>query len=295
MMNHTSTLIRPIQASERLVVITGWLGCQPKQLKRYEEMYQKLGFRTHSRIATPTMIVQTCLDDCSSKIRIPKDLPPRRSDNSLNSVQDLAWDILARVHETQSTFVMFHVLSNGGCFVWEQIRQIIGTVNEKKIDNSESILPIVTQIHNSLRGVVFDSCPATDIRRIDLALEYCSDAEKADILRAFGQESLSFLKTNSNQGLLGDRSKIYLERLMDDDWPIPQLYLYSENDQLAKASDIDTLVTHRRDLMGSNLIWRRRWKESSHVSHIRDNPSDYREAVDSFVEFCSQNGTRSSL
>lgn len=288
------TLIRPVQASERLVVIAGWLGCQPKQLRRYEELYKQLGFQTHSRIATPSMIVQTCLDS-SAQIQIPTNWPPPRSDSPLNSVEDLAWDILARVHETQSTCVIFHVLSNGGCFVWEHIRRIMGDVNENKIASSESIQAIVSRIQNSLRGVVFDSCPATDVRCIENALDYCSESEKADVLRDLGQESLHFLRTDRSQELLQERTTVYWDRLANDHWPVPQLYLYSESDHLARAPGIDALIAHRRDLFGKGLIWKRRWTESPHVAHLLENPSDYKDTVDNFVAFCLQDDIKSSL
>jgi hypothetical protein len=284
------TLLRPVQVSERLVVIAGWLGSQPKQLRRYEELYEQMGFQTHSRIATPSMIVKTCLDS-SSKIHMPTNWPPSR--NSLTSVEDLAWDILARVHETQSKCVIFHVLSNGGCFVWEHIRLILGGIHNDP--NSDSVQPILTSIQKSLRGVVFDSCPATDVACIDRALEYCSETEQADVLRELKQDSLSFLRSDSSQQLLNARSTVYVDRLGSDDWALPQLYLYSESDHLATAPGIDALVDRRRDLLGKRMIWRRRWKNSPHVSHIREHPSDYKNAVDSFVEFCLKDDLKSSL
>ena len=40
-----------------LVIIGGWLGCQPRYLKPYEQLYERLGFRVISFVPTPVQIM----------------------------------------------------------------------------------------------------------------------------------------------------------------------------------------------------------------------------------------------
>jgi len=119
-----------------LVVIGGWLGCNPKHLKPYERLYNSLGFDTLSFVASPLCIIDSTIRHQNSpqeKIHIPSFKQwPRRSTNkfvdalntkSNSKMQALAWKVLGDIHNSEAEVFVYHSFSNGGCFLLETICQ----------------------------------------------------------------------------------------------------------------------------------------------------------------------------
>jgi pimeloyl-ACP methyl ester carboxylesterase len=208
-----------------LVVLLGWLGCQPKSLRRHRELYASLGVDSLVYIAPPYCIVEQVFAPAHEPIVIPKEWPniPSRVDESNSSssnyryttVQEIAWGILQDVHHRFQDYPAFsrppyfyvHAFSNGGCFVWEQIRRILllysspphcfdHLSNERdmtrsalsRVDPKTTNAPdddmslarrALARLQNQLCGVVFDSCPAViDVHRLNDALDYCTESER---------------------------------------------------------------------------------------------------------------------
>jgi hypothetical protein len=104
-----------------VVVLAGWLGCQVKALRRYEQLYRKLGFDVLCHIATPGMIVDYTM--YQHPIQIPDQwlLPSLSSTTTAtatpaSSMQDLAWQILGQIHNQQASTWIFHAFSMEGAF-----------------------------------------------------------------------------------------------------------------------------------------------------------------------------------
>ena len=283
-----------------LVVLLGWMGSQPKQLRHYSNLYQELGFRAVTFIASPSMVVSETLNP-EVHVRIPERWTSHTFiEGSLpETVQGLAWRVLYRIRQLNPHGVVFHIFSNGGCFVWENLRRIldheIGTCTEERGPGSSAENTILLQIRLAIRGVVFDSCPGSDLHRISEALEYCTLQERAEILIDCGINNLSDLTEPSVQQRLAARSKTYMDILGKDRWVLPQLYVYSVDDPLAKSSSIDALIESREECIGKHMIMKKRWGRSFHCSHLREHPAEYRSAVKAFVSMCLRNNTRARL
>jgi len=287
--NSTTTRLRPV------IVLAGWLGAQPKWLRRYEQLYQRLGFRVlRTRIAPPYAVVGEVLRQHhrspNTVVKVPVGWPDsynqRESEQQqLESVQEMAWEILADVSQEQNKeeccFWMFHCFSNGGCFVWERIREILLQQN-----NDDNLL--LLELRRKLAGVVFDSCPIKELHRLNEALQHCSWMERVAVARHNGWDFLRMQYGDSSiQTRISQRSEKYVTEFRDDPLPIPQLYLYSRDDPLAPAHFIDQLVDYRRRTIGRDKIVRRVWDTSMHCGHLLKHPQDYSAAVESFVELCS--------
>jgi pimeloyl-ACP methyl ester carboxylesterase len=179
-------------------------------------------------IAPPYCIVEQVFAPAHEPTVIPKGWPdiPRVDDSNSNSnsnsnnfryttVQEIAWGILRDVHHrsqdypaySKPPYVYVHAFSNGGCFVWEQIRRILllysspphcfdhlsngrdmtssvlsrenPTATDAPDDDMSLARRALARLQNLLCGVVFDSCPAViDMHRLNDALEYCTESER---------------------------------------------------------------------------------------------------------------------
>jgi hypothetical protein len=296
-----SNMMATSRCNKPLVVLAGWLGSTPKQLRRYEDVYKEAGFQVLSRIATPQMVVNTAIRK-SFDLNAPPTWP--RSDASIMSqstcMNDLAWDALAQIHQSDCNLVLFHVFSNGGCFLWELISRILGGSEHcqgKDHDPQleQTVVNSLSGIRSRVGGVVFDSCPGANLHRLGEALAYCSPEEQINVLRDSGANSLSFFETEAMKKRLHERELSYIPYLRTDDWCIPQLYLYSQDDPLARPDVIDDLVSSRKQLFGEDMVVSKRWDSSSHCKHLLKHPQDYQAAVKSFISFSISNSGYSRL
>lgn len=253
-------------ASERpLVVLAGWLGCQPRYLRQYEMLYKTLGIDVVTYIATPRMVVSAS-----------RSSPPFLSEGSSprNSIQALSWKVFRDVQERDVWF--FHAFSNGGCFVWEQLRRILqqnNNDNSKERHVAEVIKPA---------GVVFDSSPAnyqgTD--NLDQALAFCTWKDRA-VVRIESLLGGASMKQTSQE-----RARLYWDGLVQDEWETRQLYLCSHDDELTCFEEVKKLVLYRQGKFGKDRVVLMDWLSSPHCAHILGHPDEYRESVASFVASC---------
>ena len=282
-----------------IVVLAGWLGSQPKSLRRYEALYRSLGVPVvYTHIAPPFTIVQSVLESSPVEpIQLPQGWP--KEQRKISRLQDLAWNILKDVHdETSCNSFYLHVFSNGGCFVWEQIRQILSLPlsnlhfnNKGKTDLiidmpvlSVDVADILFKLRQQLAGVVFDSCPVADLHRLPDALRYCSFAERLNIIRHCGFDHMLIQSDPKIHDRVQNRIQSYVSGLVADPLQIPQLYVYGRDDPLAPASFIDELVQKRKESIGDPIM-SCCWDESLHCGHLRMHPHEYSAAIESLLTY----------
>lgn len=252
-----------------LVILAGWLGCQKQHLRRYETLYEHLGFGVATRIAQPSFIVSSATNMLDPVAIVPFHLTrPKR----IESIQDLAYETLCDVEASQCSIFIFHGFSNGGCFLWEEIRNVLDVAQTETSTR-------LRNLRHKLAGVIFDSCPAyMGPSGLEQAIRHCSWWERAHYL-------ISKQFRNSSIGY-ASRSSQFWKQLRNDPWDTAQLYLYSQNDPLASSAELDELVTYRQGVFGKHIVFRYKWKSSPHCSHLLKHPEDYKMAVDAFVEQC---------
>ena len=94
------------------------------------------------------------------------------------------------------------------------------------------------------------------------------------------------LVSQAKQNKANIRGQAYYDFLCNDTSPIPQLYLYSESDILIPHEDVDGLVEQRHNVIGADLVFRKKWKSSRHCAHLIDNQEEYQTVVTSFLDIC---------
>lgn len=276
-----------------VVVLAGWLGCQPKALRRYEQLYRKLGFDVICYIATPRMIVDYTM--YKHPIQMPDQCWPLLSCSTTttttatkipHSLQDLAWQVLGQIHNQQACAWIFHGFSNGGCFLWDQMRRIVmenDTTNEQLLP----VQDILNSLSSRTKGVVFDSCPAffaDNPSALRAGLKYCSWQERLDVLLRFGLGVVVYDGRVETQRR-NQQCQEFFQFLQEDPLDIPQLYLASHDDLLSDYKYIDELI-QKRESVQKNPIMKQIWQSSPHCGHLRTHPKEYTEAIETFVAVC---------
>ena len=261
-----------------LVVLAGWLGCRQRNLRRYEGLYSKLGWQTHSVIATPAMVVQSVMACPPTTPCMPRDWPSGQQKQTPTSMEDLAWRVWGHAHQLDVPKILVHVFSNGGCLLWEQLRLILDSSKGECASSK-----VLRNLDATLVGTIFDSCPSGRLEEIGRAMAFCTPMERfqASIQGGFDYWTLSHRRIVTER--VRQRGREYVDRLRDHPSSIPQLYLFSESDPLAPHREIQDLVEARRKLAGKNRIWKRTWQFSPHCAHLLTNPGEYREAVEIFI------------
>jgi hypothetical protein len=253
-----------------------------RYLQRYDEaLYDSLGYETLSVITSPQAIASTSLYSPSTTIaHIPSNnilwatQQHLKSKENIETMEELAWKVLKQMYTKNPEYYMFHVFSNGGCFLWESACKIL--LNDKRFQNNcknndqqQQQQDILTELSLKCKGVIFDSCPAwfgLEPAKLWLALQHCTNKEKEDVISVHGD------RAHTLDDDMKKRNQEYLNFLQNNKMDIPQLYLYSMNDNLSIPTHITNLVNIRRSV-----------EESIHCAHLLQHPNEYKQAVKEFL------------
>ena len=270
-----------IAASRPFVVLLGWLGCQPKNLRRYEALYH--GFEILSEIATPAQVIRATLAQTGlSPIQSPPTWPNDSNNNLLQAktIEDLAWEILAEMDESEAPVFFLHIFSNGGGFVWEALLRILA-------DSHQYPGPVrqrLCSLEQRIAGVIVDSAPSLDFHCLPDALSWLSFQDRMSLL---WQTEPSWLYhwwwrwgTPPSEKFLHQRKRAFIQTWTKNPVAVrlPMLFLYSQNDPLSSAEGIRSIV---QNLPNSQAIC---WQVSIHCGHLVRHPDEYQAAVHRFVK-----------
>lgn len=248
-----------------LVVLAGWLGCKPSSLKRYSQLYKSLGFQVRIEIASPLSIVRTSLvaDD--------------------ETIHQHAVDIVNALYSEYShccSYIILHVFSNGGCFLYEAIRDLALQVNHKKkqkdIDNNAQ------KFFREIHGIVYDSAPAyyrDNQELLQNALKYCTIEDRRAVQSYLDKQE----KNKLPRGKKIQRANEYWNIMMQDRIKVMKLFVLSKNDALTPFKPLWELIEHQKKLHG-NRINTTVFTESDHCRHLLNFEREYINAIRGFVK-----------
>lgn len=267
----TSFRSKTANSSRPIVILAGWLGCHPKNLQRYVQMYDRLGYNSLIRIPSPAAVVHATVDGPPSP---STDLEENKSGDSSSEMKNMAINTLQHIQQLQPPHFIIHVFSNNGCFLWEWMRYVL-------FHQSWSY-----NLKNSFIGIIFDSAPAYFHGKIDVllsALQHVDNKEQRDKLintaRSLDPNHVKRRHSEFWNGLCNDT---YTSE------NVPQLYLYSDCDPLTNVKYLEALIAHRRQQISGEkkLVWSHKFVGSSHCGHLKKYPVKYEQSVGNFLEFC---------
>lgn len=152
-----------------------------------------------------------------------------------------------------------HCFSNGGTFVLAE------HLRKWEAGQATSLRP------SNIAGLVFDSAPAY------LHVRSGARAVTESLPPGLGRSLLrgaAYAGLHAWNALAGDRGAIGFWRTMQSmPGAAPELYVYSQDDAITEASDLEALVSHReaQGVDVHSLVL----QSSPHVSHLRSAPQAY--------------------
>lgn len=236
-----------------LVVIAGWLGCRERFLIRYKNLHEQLGMDVLTVIAPPLAVMEATL----------------QHEEDGDQMDAVARNVLNHIEERRPRHVVFHLFSNGGCFLWERIRRRM----ERGCRHGFAIA-----------GVIFDSCPAwfgNPVSPLSSVLERCTEEEKRVIRDRFGVGIWGTENYNQTRHRK-QRNRDFFAFIQGDPLDVPHLYFYCRNDQLAGASRIHQVIVSRRREFQRPIL-EKVWETSVHCAHILQHTQEYQQLLTDFL------------
>mmetsp|Transcript_26593 Transcript_26593/g.41980 ORF Transcript_26593/g.41980 Transcript_26593/m.41980 type:complete len:325 (+) Transcript_26593:271-1245(+) len=277
------------------VVLVGWLGCRPRHLRRYSQMYDSIGWGSLVRIGSPKSVIAAMTEGpCADSDSDDQSTTTTTTATTQSSeMKHLAIHTLRELHNNQTPYFIFHVFSNNGCFFWEWIRFLLFGQQHSSLlsddddddDDESSIMIDLRNLRQKLVGVIFDSAPAYydgDAKIVRSAFRYVVSPTKNN-----EQNNHPLEITNSlNANVVKQRFRDFWSGLCQDPSNIPQLYVYSQCDKLAPADQLEELIECREEILGEGNVWRHLFLDSEHCSHLLKYPNEYDGLVRQFLSFC---------
>ena len=258
-------------------------------------MYKDMGWNVIVQIASPLMVVKaaTGLNEEKSVSVTPKH---KTNTKESNCIRELALDTLDQVERSQCNRFVFHAFSNGGAFLWEEVRNIIKGRKEKGSSDNRNSFGEYNSIQNKLVGLVFDSAPAYYAGQDTLmkALSYAT-AEEQEEGKALIENAKYEMGDDAFSKSKGRRACQYWQGMLDDNMSVPHLYLYSKVDPLTSHKKLKELIHHRRKKFGEESVSSLCFDDSPHCCHFLKHPTQYQTKLERFLTAKCMAGPRSKL
>mmetsp|Transcript_7597 Transcript_7597/g.11414 ORF Transcript_7597/g.11414 Transcript_7597/m.11414 type:complete len:289 (-) Transcript_7597:155-1021(-) len=248
-----------------VVILAGWLGCKLKNLDRYAALYSSLHFTVMKVIASPPVIIMASSNDIE------------KGQSDAENMHQLAMAVIEKAGSLPYSHITLHVFSNGGCFLWESIRDILSL---------EELSASAKTVKSRLRGVVFDSSPAYYAGNHELlgnALKYCLPSDREKVLNYMQSIETSLGREKCAQLRL-QRALDYWEGLNNCSFPVQSFYICSRDDKLTPFEKLYDLIQYRVSTRGAQSVKYYIFEDSAHCQHIIKYPMEYRECILSFLQ-----------
>jgi hypothetical protein len=233
------------------VLLLGWHGAKDRHLAKYAALLESKKFST-ARCIAPTHITF-----------------------GLVSMQrEWARRVLRAFASTDGP-VAIMAFSNGGAFIYRQLVHLLA-------EEADEFGPFAAR-HVC---TVFDSAPCY-MTPASGAAALAAGAPNA-LLRVVLPVGFSLIAAagsllSSLRGAARSPPEEFWHAMLTDASPVPQLYLYSDNDHLCDVIRLAELITARRAAGHASAVEEKRWAVSEHVGHIRCHFDEYSEALTGFL------------
>lgn len=273
----TSLDIVQVKNPRAVVILLGWWGAERRQVDKYGKIYQDAHCSTIVGVADKYALLWK--DD--------KKLSRLARECTLETARILQPLLRNNEQETEIP-VIFHVFSNGGCFVLEHVERLL--LQETADKNTSPVDDDLQLVRHCLRGQTFDSSPAFVSRETSIAA----------LEGAFSNPLVfQFLKAAVHLQYMFQflRNKIFQQT----PWPetfwnhfvtsdlgssssgssIRQAYIYSSSDHVTDSNKLEELIQARQRSHPVSVL---RFSDSDHVQHLLRHRDEYSQFVKEFVQ-----------
>ena len=194
-------------------------------------------------------------------------------------------------HESEPAPLILHAFSNGGCFLLDEIEQILADEDCSFEHKTLFCAKLKTGCQ------IFDSCPcyirmAWDVQDVTSSFPHPSWSTPGRFLYTLGASWSLTAWCTTTLAMLHPQQ--FWTRRMESRHCLYQVYVYSTCDMLSDAAAVDRLIAHRQQEFSATeaSIVIHRYEDSSHCRLHVDHPQDYVAMLDQAIQEATQRNRR---
>ena len=271
--------------TEAVVILYGWLGCTPKNLKKYAELYtnhaQHKCAAVYGKVNMAALIFRhrptlaaSVMDSVRKAATIVREVEASKKKAAGGGDAH---------HAGEPIPVLLHHFSNGGPFLAIRLKELINDAiagNIKDEQDSEDLMLLNERLKG--RGhEVLDSAPAfidhsnsyraidTSVPNLPLRIFF-----KGLLFLSFkGYVLVAFLKKGRKTENL-----VFWNDMLESDLCPRQAFVYSTTGRLTDSKKVDEYIDERKK-RGIDVTTVLQFEDSDHVMHMRKHPKEYQEKI----------------
>lgn len=269
------TPVSPEKETEAVVVLLGWWGAQKRNVHKYGQLYQQR--------------------NCATIVGVPDKIATLRVDEAALSVyaQECVVETATMLRGLESAQkrpipVTFHLFSNGGCFVFEQMELLFQKASanaEEEGSTPKDTDQDLLLVRDRLRGQIFDSSPAyLTAQSGTAALEGAfPNALVASILKGVLLSMHSATHVRDKLFGIPTRTETFWNRYLESNLCRHQAFVYSSHDRVTDHVQLDELIQYRNKKFPDLTIMVKKFDDSEHCTHYPKHKEEYTEFVTEFL------------
>ncbi len=265
--------LAPIPQPKAVVLMLGWLGSKPRQVRKYATLYHKRDCAVISALAPVSAIARF-----TGPIRVSISEAVKETAKAIRAAEN---KLEGPGHSKEIVPVVLHYFSNGGTYLAQQLEEMIQEAKINRLDsdfgNMEDYLLIGDRLHK-YGYEVLDSAPAF----IDVPSGYnalkSALPNKPLLYLATAIIFIKFMLLRFFAWMLGqvNESDFFWNKMIASDLCVRQAFLFSECDKVTNSHKLEELIEARKERGIDVKICK--FDDSAHVLHLKKYPEEY-EAV----------------
>ncbi|KAG8709583.1 hypothetical protein FRC09_000578, partial [Ceratobasidium sp. 395] len=283
------------ETAPRVILLFGWMGAKMPQLHRFTEMYHKL-YPSATQILVRTFIKSLFAELPTNKLYV---LP----------VVKLLHEAGIHAYDSPTTSgLLVHSISNGGAMAQTYLAHCLSDTRPSPSVSPNTPMPSALPA----QALIYDSLPSTI--SLPVFLGFFSNGIAPPALRLLAKTLLlpAYVGTAAYRNTIDRRpdtfttlrSELSDARLIPQS--VPQVYMYGDADELTPAESVEKFTDGVRERLRAErkgvreegldeVVRIEKFARSTHVSHAKNDPKRYWDAVVRTWETSSQSAEGSKL
>ena len=257
-----------------LVLVMGWWGARPRQLSKYEDLYQALGCSTVVFAPNPYVILTHS--------------PTLLEQSALNAMQSA---VSQHRKECLECPIVIRAMSNGSAFLLERMEAIIAREKQhnqsapgSKSQSSHDSVPSYFARH--VRAQIFDSAPIHVDKRIHVIAAEGAFSQSHPFVRqlvgAMVSSSYHFPRSWTYINKESNYERFW-KNMVHSSFCKRQAFVFSTADSAMNVKAIEDLIRFRKSKTNEKTHVLK-LEESTHVQHLKQYPESYKEFISTFLD-----------
>jgi hypothetical protein len=281
------TPVSPEKETEAVVILLGWWGAEKRHVHNYGKLFQQRNCATI--IGVSDKMVTFCVDEAALSVYAQE-----------CAVQTATLLRHLETEQKRPIPVIFHLFSNGGCFVFEQMEllfqkaSVTAAAEKEKSTQKDAAYPDLLLVRDRLGGQIFDSSPAyLTVHSGTAALEgafpnvFVASILKGILLSMHGAKHVF-------EKLFGipPRIETFWNRYLESNVCRHQAFVYSSHDRVTDHVQLDKFIQARRNKFPDPTIMVKKFDDSEHCTHYPKHKEEYTRFVFKFLDMVISDGKK---